>query len=131
MKINERLVRVLDACANQSTSFPFVSLVNGSWPWHDLLKRAAYRANKKGIPCELDDDWARQRYTGLCELSGVPFVTTPNNRTMFSLSLDQIKHGKGYTKDNSRFILWGLNAMRGANGSDDDMRKICRAMLRE
>jgi hypothetical protein len=41
----------------------------------------------------------------------------------FSASLDKIEPSKGYTKNNSRFILWGCNALKGV-GADEDMYAI-------
>ena len=46
----------------------------------------------------------------------------------FTLSLDRIDSSKGYTKDNCRFILLGINMLRGM-GTDSEMYTIAEALL--
>lgn len=124
--INNRLRAIRAACKNSNTNLQF--LTSGSCPWRGLLKTARYRAKVKGIPFDLDDAWARDRYTGCCEISGLPFATTENKRTLDSMSLDQINPGAGYTKYNCRFILWGINAMLGDTGNLFGVIRIARAI---
>lgn len=120
--MNKRLARAI-AQAQHAPSI----LVNGAWPWHDLIANAKTRAKAKGLPFELDDDWARARYTGRCELSGLAFVTK-GKRTPYSMSIDRINPALGYTRANSRFILWGYNALKSDGANDDDLMALCLAL---
>lgn len=66
----------------------------------------------------------------LCALSKLPFrpVEEKGKATMFSPSLDRIDPGGGYTRGNVRFILHGLNTMKGKS-SDTDLISVCRAVM--
>lgn len=98
-------------------------------PWCYLLKSAEYRSAEKGWIYELDDAWARARWTGCCEITGLPFEKGGNGRgpQPFSPTVDRINASLGYTKSNTRFILMGCNALKGS-GTDTDMLKIARAI---
>lgn len=101
-------------------------------PWHGLIHGAKHRCTKKNIPFDLTEEWARARWTGCCELSGVVFdLTWRGNKggvRMLSPSIDRIEPSKGYTQENCRFIVFALNAMRGPD-TDDQMFKIARALV--
>jgi hypothetical protein len=99
-------------------------------PWRALLYSAAYRAKKYNVPFSLTEEWAKARWTGFCEVSGLPF--TLGKRTsgpkIYSPSLDQIVPRKGYTPDNCRFVIWAVNALKH-DGTDADMLKIAHAIV--
>lgn len=96
-----------------------------------LLDSAEKRAKRFNIPYDLDIWWATSRYTGHCEISGLPFepYSPGHGRSLYALSLDQIKPRGGYTKNNCRFIIWGLNAMLGNKGTIEDILKISKATI--
>lgn len=99
-------------------------------PWLRLLAGAKGRAKKYNIPFTLTIDWARQRWTDTCELTGIPFRTDErgNGPKTFAASIDQIEPRKGYTPDNCRFVLWAVNALKH-DGTDADMYLIAAALL--
>lgn len=92
-------------------------------PWYPLLASARERAHSKKMPFALTQDWARTRWTGRCELTGLPFRVSKKHRTAFSASVDRIDSRRGYTPENSRFILWGLNLLK-ANDTDVELREF-------
>lgn len=100
-----------------------------SRPWRYLLQSARLRAKEKQWAYELDDTWARRRWTGKCEITSIPFEQN-GSRGPWPLSptIDRINSKKGYTKRNSRFVLWGCNAIKGS-GTDADMLKIAKAIV--
>lgn len=99
-----------------------------SVPWQFTLMALKSRAKRRGLAFDLDSEWASSRWTGNCELSGIPFVLDGTTRNPFTLSVDKIDPKKGYTKDNCRFILWALNAFKGES-DDATMLKIARILV--
>ncbi len=98
-------------------------------PWFFLFRSARARAKERGFDFELTDEWARGRWDGCCEITGVMFVVNPRKSGPhpWSATLDRIDSSIGYTKDNSRFILWACNALRGT-GTDSDMIRFAKAI---
>lgn len=79
------------------------------------------------IEFDLDWDWAKANWTGYCAVTNIPF-TKPSERNgrekrSFFPSIDRIDPKKGYTKDNCRFVLWAVNALKN-DGTDEEMRLI-------
>ena len=98
-------------------------------PWRYLLVSRRNDAKLKGITFELTDEWARRRWTGQCEITGIEFrINGKRGPFPFSPSLDRIDPQQGYTQNNCRFILWGCNALKGT-GTDADMTEIAKAII--
>jgi hypothetical protein len=99
-------------------------------PWAVLLMAARSRAKKRNQPFDLTHDWARSRWTGRCEVSGLHFAIGMRGKSghIFAPSIDKIIPSKGYTKDNCRFVLFAVNALKH-DGSDDDMYRIASAIM--
>jgi len=94
------------------------------------VKTAEERARRKGVPFSLTAEWAISRYTGACELTGIPFVIGQRGSgpKPYSPSIDRIVPSLGYTPGNCRFILWAVNALKHI-GTDADMLFIARALV--
>src|ERR1700738_5064705 len=72
-----------------------------TYPWLNSLRGSKQRAKKEGIPFSLTRDWARERWNGNCEVTGLPFIfSTRRNPYLFSPSLDRIVPELGYAPDN-------------------------------
>lgn len=97
-------------------------------PWKHILRSRYRDALKRGIPFELTPEWAAARWTGRCELSGIPFDLKRNVSGFYSPSIDKIKPELGYLPDNSRFVLFAINAFKN-NGTDEDVFTACRLIL--
>lgn len=101
-----------------------------SRPWRYLLRSAKMRAVEKNMPFDIDETWAKARWTGCCEITRIPFrVNAINGPLPFSASIDRKESALGYTQTNSRFILWGCNGLKGS-GTDADMREIAEAIFK-
>lgn len=97
-------------------------------PWLYLLKSRKSHAKLRGLTFNLTNEWASARWTGRCEITGLEFVkNVAKGPHPFSPSLDRIEADIGYTQNNSRFILWGCNAIKGV-GTDSDMYEIAAAI---
>jgi hypothetical protein len=97
-------------------------------PWTNCLRGSIRRAKKKGIPFELSNEWAKARWTGHCELTGLPFNLSHTFVSSDSPSIDRIVPEKGYVPDNCRFILSAVNNLKGT-GTDTDMLLIARILV--
>lgn len=101
-----------------------------SYPWLHLIKTASERAVKKGVPFLLTNEWGASRWTGFCELTGLPFALAsgrsgPQPR---SPSIDRIEPRRGYTPDNCRFVLACVNSFKH-EGTTEDMYVVAEALI--
>lgn len=98
-------------------------------PWKALIRNARGRARTRGIDFDLTVAWAQDRYSGLCELTGIPFRADFNRKGPgpFACSIDRIEQSKGYTIANCRFILFCVNVMRGTM-SDPEMFVVVKKL---
>ena len=104
-------------------------------PWQKLLQCARQRAKQRGLEFSLTPEWALQHYTGYCAVTGLQFSVGlgKSGPQAFSPSIDRIDQGRGYSRDNCRFVIFAVNAIRGTM-SDADMVVVAErivASLRE
>lgn len=96
------------------------------------VRTAEVRANKAGAPFSIDAEGIvlLMQEQSVCAISGIPFRDTvePGVPHPYSPSLDRIWPEVGYVYGNLRFILNGLNALKG-RGTDEDLLNICRAVV--
>jgi len=96
-----------------------------------LLNSARSRAHKYS-EFDLDDAFILEKITkGRCEVTGIPFdMSSPVGtfKNPYSPSIDRIDNKKGYTKTNTRIVLWQVNLMHGEL-SDDEFLEICKAVV--
>lgn len=98
-------------------------------PWMKMVNAARLRAKKKNLPFDLTFEWAEQRWTGFCELTGIPFSPRYNTSAgLFSPSIDKIDPKKGYVQSNSRFILFAVNNLKH-DGTDEAMYLVAEALI--
>ena len=94
----------------------------------DLLQGSKQRAKERGLQFDLTLDWILERWTGCCELTGLPFRLDVIKRDLYSPSIDRINSTQGYTQSNCRLVLWAINMFK-SNGSDDDIYTIAQALM--
>jgi len=98
-------------------------------PWLKMVIAAKYRANRRNLPFDLTNDWAEKRWTGFCELTGIPFAPRyAASTSIFSPSLDKIIPVKGYVQTNCRFILFGVNNLKH-DGTDEEMYFVAKSLI--
>lgn len=98
------------------------------YPWKWPLINARRRAEKKAFSFDLTEEWCLARWTGSCELTGIPFQFGTQTHFPFSASIDRIKSSEGYTQDNCRFVLFAVNSFKGT-GTDEQMLEIAKALI--
>lgn len=98
-------------------------------PWKAIVRSAFRRAMEKGLEFNLTVEWAKARWTGFCEVTGIPFVLTNTKSGFYSPSIDRIEASKGYTQNNCRFALFSVNSFKGP-GTDEDMRYVAQFLLK-
>jgi len=94
----------------------------------DIIKKLEKRANRKGIPFNLDIGWLSSKLAlGFCESTGLPFKEHPNvgHRNPYLPSVDRIDSSGGYTKDNCRLVVMGFNVLK-SNFDDDTLTQFCK-----
>lgn len=99
----------------------------------EIVRRTKHICKKNGLPFDLDKCWVFQKLNSIdwnCELTGLPMIkNTIGGFTLNSISVDRIRPGQGYTKDNIRFVLNQVNIFR-QNGTDAQMYMISEALLK-
>ena len=100
-------------------------------PWVSLVHGAKSRARKKNVAFGLTIDWAANRWTGRCDLTGIEFVTGLRGpgAKLLSPSIDRIDPSKGYVPENCRIIIWCVNAFK-YDGADHQMISVAEKLLR-
>lgn len=99
-------------------------------PWYESLKKAKRRAAKRGLKFDLTPEWARARWTGRCEITGIAFEKNKGGSAgVFSPSLDRIDNTRGYTQDNCRYVIHAVNVLK-FTGTDEQMIMVAQAIVR-
>jgi hypothetical protein len=81
-----------------------------------LAASAKARAAAKGLPFNLTPEWVQSRLeAGACEATGIPFDLNAR-RAWNTPSLDRIEPALGYTRKNTRVVLFALNVACGSWG---------------
>lgn len=73
-----------------------------------LVGAVKKRCKREGYEFDLDPHWLARKIKGVCELTGLPFDLT-GERRLYTPSIDRIVAGAGYTKENCRVVLLGVN----------------------
>lgn len=96
-----------------------------------LLKSAGRRSHKFSEIMDVDYNFIKQRLDlGVCEVTGIHFDFTSgeNHKNAYSPSIDRIDSKRGYTKDNTRIVIWQYNLMKGEL-SDEELLLICKLLV--
>lgn len=101
-------------------------------PWRHIMGGAKHRAKVGKFEFDLTDEWARERWTGRCEMTDIEFQLGlgSHDMRMFSPSIDRIEPSIGYTQANCRFVLFAVNCMK-QDGTDSDVVRMAEALIKK
>jgi len=97
-----------------------------------FLLSGAKRRGKRFNEFDLDREWVDEKLsTGRCEVTGICFEFSDQDyqANFFMPSIDRIDSSKGYTKKNSRLVVWGYNRAKGEH-TDNEVLMLAYAVLK-
>ena len=86
------------------------------------MKKAACK--HRGIECDLDLEWL-QKQPQMCALTGISFEIPPAGIGPKTPSFDKIDPKQGYTKTNTRLVLYWINTARNT-WTDEALRGLIK-----
>lgn len=99
-----------------------------------MRTRTKSQAAKSWAHFGLDQSWFETELAkGVCSVTGLPFVLpsyqpgAKGKRGPWTPSVDRIDNKKGYTKSNSRLVVWIYNLAKNSY-EDADILKMCAAL---
>jgi len=77
-----------------------------------LWSAARNRAKRKGVPFSLShEDIEKALLRGRCQVTGLPFtLQATGGQHPFSPTLHRVNPAKGYTRRNTKLVIWAFNA---------------------
>ena len=99
-----------------------------------LTKDAKYRAKKAGLCFDVDSAWILKKLDlGFCEMTGLAFTyEAPRKgymRNPYSPSIERHDNSLGYTKKNTKVVIWAYNQAKG-QWNDKHFKRIIYAIHR-
>ena len=101
-----------------------------------MLRSAKRRSILANFPYSLDTRWLQGKLKrGVCEVTGLRFEASAirgesdEHSGFFAPSLDRINSKLGYTKRNTRLVIWGYNRAKGDN-TDREVQMLAYAVLK-
>jgi len=97
-----------------------------------LLLSGARKRGKRFGDFELDRRWIDDKLSlGRCEITGICFEFSKESGDVnfFAPSIDRIDSSKGYTRANSRLVVWGYNRAKGEH-TDNEVLMLAYAVLK-
>lgn len=97
-------------------------------PWVPAISQARARAKKKKLAFNLTWEWGKSVWTGFCAITSIKFDLAAVKNSPYSPSIDRIDNSLGYTKNNCRFILYGINVFKWTS-TDFDILYLSTAVV--
>lgn len=96
-----------------------------------VLSRRISEARQRA-ECSVTVDFLMRMYSdldGRCSVSGIPMRVGAAKRAFDSMSVDRIDSSKGYTEENTRLVIWAVNAGMGDWG-EDVFALVCQEVIK-
>lgn len=130
LREKERQQDPVFAETNKQRGKEFYASINGRAK--TLFKGAQRRSKQYNEPLEVTAEWIQEKLEkGYCEITRIPFDFSPHptySKNPFAPSIDRKDSTKGYTKENTRIVIWQVNLMRG-EVTDIEIIEICKKVL--
>jgi len=97
------------------------------FPARNILSNIKTRAEKKGLPFDLTEEWYNEEFKKGCAMTDIPF-SPPRIRSPFSANVDKIIPSMGYVMSNCRLTCMSFNLAK-AEWTDDDIITMAAALL--
>lgn len=87
------------------------------------------RARLKNIELDINYNWMRSKCDQKnCEISNLLFDN--GKGVWYTQSIDRVNNDRGYTKDNCKVVLFGMNVGKGVS-SYEDLYNISKAFIKQ
>jgi len=94
------------------------------------LQSVRKRSIEKQIPFDLDKKWMSEKLNiKNCEVSNI--LCDHDKGVWYTQSIDRTDNNGGYTKDNCKMVIWGLNVGKGQNCSYEEIYKIAKGFIEQ
>lgn len=97
-----------------------------------LFKGIERRSSKHPEDVDFDYTFILEKLEkGVCEVTGLPFDfdrVDDKFHNPYAPSVDRIDSSVGYTKDNTRVVIWQYNLMKGEI-SDEELLELCKVII--
>jgi len=111
--------------ASQKRSADFYKSISGR---AKTLYKSATRRAVKYEEFDLTVNWIEDKLkSGFCEITHLPFDLSQHpkyEKNPFAPSIDRRDSSKGYTKENTRVVIWQVNLLRGEM-NDEEILDVC------
>lgn len=123
----ERYLKVKDSPEYQRRVEAYAKRRHEECLWKRALGSAKSRAKALSLDFDLDDRWAKERFTGYCELTGIQFSSKDK---FYAPSIDRIVPSRGYVRDNCRYILFSVNHFKNNKQGDSDILYVAQKLVK-
>ena len=84
-----------------------------------LYHQALDRSRRHSREFTIDKAWIQSKIeVGVCEFTKLPFKIRDMGKDAWQPSLDRIDSNLGYTKENTRVVLWCINTLLHEHGDE-------------
>ena len=98
-------------------------------PITSKLSELKKRSLLKNLQFNIDKQWIESKFNQKnCEVSNLPF--NHGKGVWYTQSVDRVNNNHGYTKDNCKVVLWGMNVGKGTS-SYKDLYKVSKAFIEQ
>lgn len=93
-------------------------------PFKALLWNIRKSANKRGLECNITEEYLKSIYTDICPVLNIPIKLLVNTKISYdSASIDRLDNSKGYVEGNIVFMSYRANELK-RDASFEEIEKL-------